>query len=84
MDRLARNRFDDAQINMAIQQSGSSLVSVTDKVDETPSGMFMQDMSGINRVLQRNLATESREGMWPSKPSESAAGHWARSRNLDP
>ncbi|MFY2788142.1 recombinase family protein [Rhodococcus sp. MALMAid1271] len=36
IDRLARNRVDDVAINLAIQQSGASLVSVTENIDETP------------------------------------------------
>lgn len=41
VDRLARNRVDDVEINLAIQRSGAKLVSVTENIDETPSGMLM-------------------------------------------
>src|SRR5690348_12391900 len=39
VDRLARNRVDDVEITMAIKKSGATLVSATENIDETPSGM---------------------------------------------
>jgi site-specific DNA recombinase len=64
VDRLARNRADDVEINLAIQRAGSTLVSVTENIDETPSGMLMHAiMSGIAEFYSRNLATESKKGM---------------------
>jgi DNA invertase Pin-like site-specific DNA recombinase len=48
VDRLARNRVDDVEINLSIQRSGAKLVSVTENIDETPSGMLMHGiMSSI-------------------------------------
>ena len=38
IDRLARNRADDVAINLALKQAGAQLVSVTENIDETPSG----------------------------------------------
>jgi site-specific DNA recombinase len=64
VDRLARNRVDDVEINLAIQRSGAKLVSVTENIDETPSGMLMHGiMSSIAEFYSRNLATEARKGM---------------------
>lgn len=64
VDRLARNRIDDVEINVAIQRSGAKLVSVTENIDETPSGMLMHGiMSSIAEFYSRNLATETRKGM---------------------
>lgn len=64
VDRLARNRVDDVEINLAIQRSGAKLVSVTENIDETPSGMLMHGiMSSIAEFYSRNLATETRKGM---------------------
>ncbi|MGB2950664.1 MAG: recombinase family protein, partial [Rhodococcus sp. (in: high G+C Gram-positive bacteria)] len=64
VDRLARNRVDDVEINVAIQRSGAKLVSVTENIDETPSGMLMHGiMSSIAEFYSRNLATETRKGM---------------------
>ena len=64
VDRLARNRADDVTIHMALQQAGVTLVSVTENIDETPSGMLMHGiMSSIAEFYSRNLATESIKGM---------------------
>lgn len=64
VDRLARNRMDDVEINLAIQQAGARLVSVTENIDETPSGMLLHGiMSSIAEFYSRNLATETRKGM---------------------
>lgn len=64
VDRLARNRVDDVEINVAIKRAGAQLVSVTENIDETPSGMLMHGiMSSIAEFYSRNLATEIRKGM---------------------
>ncbi len=64
IDRLARNRVDDVEINLAIKRAGAQLVSVTENIDETPSGMLMHGiMSSIAEFYSRNLATETRKGM---------------------
>jgi site-specific DNA recombinase len=64
VDRLARNRVDDVEINLALTASGSQLVSCTENIDETPSGMLLHGiMSSIAEFYSRNLATESRKGM---------------------
>ena len=64
VDRLARNRVDDIQITMAIKKSGAQLVSATENIDETPSGMLLHGiMSSIAEFYSRNLATEVHKGM---------------------
>ncbi|MCU1692837.1 MAG: hypothetical protein JWM64_1928 [Frankiales bacterium] len=63
VDRLARNRLDDVQITAAIQTSGAQLVSVTENIDETPSGTLMHGiMSSIAEFYSRNLANEVIKG----------------------
>ncbi len=63
LDRLARNRADDVSINLAIQQAGATLVSVTENIDETPSGMLLHGiMSSIAEFYSRNLANEVIKG----------------------
>ncbi len=48
VDRLARNRADDVAIVMKIRGAGAHLVSVTENIDETPSGLLMHGiMSSI-------------------------------------
>jgi DNA invertase Pin-like site-specific DNA recombinase len=64
VDRLARNRVDDVEINLALTKAGVQLVSCTENIDETPSGMLLHGiMSSIAEFYSRNLATESRKGM---------------------
>jgi site-specific DNA recombinase len=64
VDRLARNRADDVEINLAIQRAGCTLVSVTENIDETPSGMLLHGiMSSIAEFYSRNLASEVTKGM---------------------
>jgi site-specific DNA recombinase len=64
VDRLARNRVDDVEINLALSRAGVQLVSCSENIDETPSGMLLHGiMSSIAEFYSRNLATESRKGM---------------------
>jgi site-specific DNA recombinase len=64
VDRLARNRGDDVEINLAIQQAKVTLVSATENIDETPSGMLLHGiMSTIAEFYSRNLANEVNKGM---------------------
>ena len=59
VDRLARNRYDDAVITAQLQASGARLVSVTENIDETPSGLLLHGiMSSIAEFYSRNLANE--------------------------
>jgi site-specific DNA recombinase len=63
VDRLARNRADDVAIVMAIRQAGAQLVSVTENIDETPSGLLLHGiMSSIAEFYSRNLAAEVMKG----------------------
>jgi site-specific DNA recombinase len=63
VDRLARNRFDDVEINLALKQAGAQLVSVTENIDETPSGLLLHGiMSSIAEFYSRNLANEVIKG----------------------
>ncbi|MGD9735227.1 MAG: recombinase family protein [Solirubrobacterales bacterium] len=63
VDRLARNRADDVEIVMAIRQAGAQLVSVSENIDETPSGLLLHGiMSSIAEFYSRNLAAEVMKG----------------------
>ncbi len=63
VDRLARNRADDVAINIALQQAGAELVSVSENIDQTPSGLLLHGiMSSIAEFYSRNLATEIIKG----------------------
>ena len=64
IDRLARNRADDVSINIVLQAAGAKLVSATESIDETPSGMLMHGiMSSIAEFYSQNLAAEVKKGM---------------------
>lgn len=64
VDRLARNREDDVEINRMLGKAGVRLVSTTESIDETPSGMLLHGiMSSIAEFYSRNLANEVVKGM---------------------
>ena len=64
LDRLARNRADDVEINRAFEQAGVRLVSTSENIDQTPGGMLLHGiMSSIAEFYSRNLATEVIKGM---------------------
>lgn len=64
IDRLARNRADDVTIHLALKEAGVILVSATENIDETPSGMLVHGiMSTIAEFYSRNLANEVSKGM---------------------
>lgn len=64
VDRLAHNRADDVMINLQLQQAGARLVSCSENIDETPSGMLMYGiLSTIAEFYARNLGTEALKGM---------------------
>ena len=63
VDRLARNRADDVEINLAIQRGGARLISCTENIDQTPSGMLLHGiMSSIAEFYSQNLAAEIVKG----------------------
>lgn len=64
LDRLARNRADDVAIHLALKEAGVTLVSVTENINETPTGMLLHGiMSTIAEFYSRNLATEVAKGL---------------------
>jgi site-specific DNA recombinase len=64
VDRLARSREDDVMINLTIQQAGAELVSCSEAIDQTPSGVLVHGiMASIAEFYSRNLATEVAKGM---------------------
>jgi site-specific DNA recombinase len=64
LDRLARSRADDVSIHFALKQAGVTLVSTSENIDETPSGMLMHGiMSSIAEFYSRNLANEVTKGL---------------------
>ena len=64
IDRLARNRTDDVQIQQALLSAGVTLISATESIDQTPSGMLVHGiMSSIAEFYSQNLATEVTKGL---------------------
>ena len=64
VDRLARNRVDDVEIHRRLVEAGVTLVSATENIDETPSGMLLHGiMSSIAEFYSKNLATEVTKGL---------------------
>ena len=64
LDRLARNRADDVEINRAFEEAGVRLVSTSENIDQTPGGMLLHSiMSSIAEFYSRNLANEVMKGM---------------------
>ncbi len=64
IDRLARNRADDVEIMKSLEASDVRLVSTTESIDQTPSGILLHGiMSSIAEFYSRNLAAEVAKGM---------------------
>lgn len=64
LDRLARSRADDVEITRALDEFNVRLVSTTESIDQTPSGMLLHGiMSSIAEFYSRNLAAEVMKGM---------------------
>lgn len=64
VDRLARNRVDDVEISLALTRAGVTLVSCSENIDETPSGMLLHGiMSSIAAFYSQNLAGEVLKGL---------------------
>ena len=64
LDRLARNRRDDVEIAFQIKQSGAQLISCTENIDETPSGVLLHSiMAGIAEFYSKNLGAEVKKGL---------------------
>ena len=64
VDRLARNRGDDVDITRALHEANVQLVSASENIDNTPSGILLHGiMSSIAEFYSRNLSTEVKKGM---------------------
>jgi site-specific DNA recombinase len=64
LDRLARSRIDDAQIVTVFHLVGTTLVSVSEQIDNSPSGSLLHGiMAAIAEHYSKNLAHEAKKGM---------------------
>jgi site-specific DNA recombinase len=63
VDRLARNRLDDATIGVSLKAAGAQLVSVTENIDGTAQGVLMHGiMATIAEFYSNNLRAEILKG----------------------
>ncbi len=75
LDRLARSRADDVEIMKALDEFNVRLVSTTESIDQTPSGMLLHGiMSSIAEFYSRNLAAEVMKGMTQKARSGGTVG----------
>jgi site-specific DNA recombinase len=64
VDRLARNRLDDATLYQRLVGMGVKLVSASENIDETPAGQLMHGMlATFAEYYSNNLATEIMKGL---------------------
>jgi DNA invertase Pin-like site-specific DNA recombinase len=64
VDRLARNRLDDATLYQRILRMGIKLVSASENIDETPAGQLMHGMlATFAEYYSNNLAHEVKKGL---------------------
>ena len=64
VDRLARDRVVDVEINRRLAEAGVILVSCSESIDQTPSGTLVHGvMSAIAEFYSKNLAAEVTKGL---------------------
>lgn len=64
VDRLARNRLDDALIHSELRTNGVALVSAAENIDDTPAGQLQHGiMASISEWYSANLAQEVLKGL---------------------
>src|SRR5450756_1290650 len=64
VDRLARNRLDDATLYQRIVGMGIKLVSASENIDDTPAGQLMHGMlATFAEYYSNNLASEIMKGL---------------------
>ena len=63
VDRLARNRLDDAMLYQRLVGMGVTFVSASENIDETPAGRLMHGMlATFAEYYSNNLSSEIRKG----------------------
>lgn len=64
LDRFSRNRYDSAIYKRKLQQLGIKLISVLERIDDTPESIIMQALlEGMSEYYSANLAREVRKGL---------------------
>jgi site-specific DNA recombinase len=64
LDRLARNRADDIELNLFFAKHGVRLISATENIDDSPTGKLVHGiMSDIAEFYSANLSEEAKKGL---------------------
>jgi site-specific DNA recombinase len=64
IDRLARDLADDVAIGLAITKAGAQLVSVSEPIDGSPTGMLVHGiMASLAQFYSLNLGLEAKKGL---------------------
>ncbi len=89
LDRLARNRLDDAQISLAVHQAGAELVSCNEHIDSTAVGKLNHGiLAAVNEYYSDNLSNELKTKMLQKvkrggTPGQCALGYLNVRENVD-
>ncbi len=89
VDRLARDRADDVAIMMAIHNANAILVSATEAIDDSPSGMLLHGiMASIAEFYSKNLGAEAKKGLHEKArrggtPSQAPVGYLNHTDRVD-
>lgn len=63
-NRFARNQYDSAIYKKRLKEKGVKVVSVTQKIDDTPEGEMMEKfLEAMDEYYSANLAAEVRKGL---------------------
>ena len=75
VDRLARNRADDVELNARFDALGIRLISTSENIDQTPGGLLLHGiMSSIAEFYSKNLSNEVKKGMTEKVRSGGSVG----------
>ncbi len=73
LDRFARNQYDHSIVKHKLKSYGTQIRSVTEKIDDTSAGKFMEGMLSVVAEFDNNVRTERsvggmreriRQGIW--------------------
>lgn len=75
VDRLARNRADDVELNKRFDEFGVRLVSTSENIDQSPGGLLLHGiMSSIAEFYSKNLSNEVKKEMTEKVRSGGSVG----------
>ena len=64
LDRFSRNRYDSAIYKRKLQQMGINLISVLERIDDSPESIILQSLlEGMSEYYSANLSREVKKGM---------------------